>query len=189
MRFNPDTHHRQSIRLPGFDYAAPGANFVTIVTQNRECLFGDVVDGVMVLNDVGQMIETWWNKIPERFSHVYLDTWEIMPNHIHGIIGITDVGAGLSRPDRITTITDQGAKTAPLHQNTLGQIIAFFKHQSTKHVAISMRIEYMKLWQRNYHEHIIRTDAELNRIRQYVADNPKNWETDEDNPQRRSTVV
>ena len=91
MKFNPDIHHRRSIRLQEYDYSANGAYFVTICTQGRECLFGDSVDGVMRLNDAGQMLETWWQKLPTKFDAVKVDAHIIMPNHFHGIVRI--VGA------------------------------------------------------------------------------------------------
>ena len=84
MPFNPDVHRRRSTRLPGFDYASPGAYFVTVVAKNRECLFGDVIDGVMRLNDAGRMVDAAWRDMFDRFP-IVPDTWVVMPNHFHGI--------------------------------------------------------------------------------------------------------
>ncbi len=92
MKYDPHKHHRRSIRLKGYDYSRAGAYFITICTRNRECLFGDIVDGAMVLNAAGRMIDAVWNAIPEYYPCVDIGTFQIMPNHIHGIIII--VGAG-----------------------------------------------------------------------------------------------
>ncbi|MBI2354681.1 MAG: hypothetical protein HYV06_06595 [Deltaproteobacteria bacterium] len=93
MTFNPDIHHRRSIRLRNFNYASAGAYFVTICSQGRECLFGEVVDGVMVANDAGRMVKSVWSGLPERFSGIELDSFVIMPNHVHCILFL--VGAPL----------------------------------------------------------------------------------------------
>jgi REP element-mobilizing transposase RayT len=95
--FNPDKHHRRSVRLKGYDYTQAGAYFVTICTQNRECLFGDILEGMMRLNNVGQTVESVWNELPQHYPGVDIDAFGVMPNHIHGIIILMDndvVGAG-----------------------------------------------------------------------------------------------
>lgn len=93
MKYNPDVHHRRSIRLKAYDYSQAGAYFVTICTRNRACLFGDVVDGQMLLNDAGAMIGKWWNETAAKFDNIKLDESVIMPNHFHAIIAL--VGAAL----------------------------------------------------------------------------------------------
>lgn len=173
MSFYQDTHHRQSIRLRGFDYASPGAYFVTIVTQSRECLFGDVVAGVMVLNDAGHVADMCWRAIPTHFPHTTLDTYQIMPNHVHGIIWITDrptngVGVENFQPLRVNRYQYVIPKSFP-------SIVRGYK------IGVTIGIRQFHswfAWQRNYWEHIIRNDDELNRIRQYIMDNPRNWEMD-----------
>lgn len=98
MTYNPERHHRRSIRLKGYDYTQPGAYFVTIVAQDRACLFGEIVDGEMRLNDAGRMLWAEWQALPQRFPTIALDAFVVMPNHVHGIIIITNadnVGAGL----------------------------------------------------------------------------------------------
>ncbi|HID28413.1 MAG TPA: transposase, partial [Desulfobacterales bacterium] len=97
MKYNPEIHHRRSIRFKGYDYSQTGAYFVTICTQNRECLFGDIVNEKMVLNDAGRMIQTIWDEMPEHYFGVAMDIFQIMPNHVHGIVILTNpvtVGAG-----------------------------------------------------------------------------------------------
>ena len=86
MKYNPDTHHRRSIRLKGYDYKQAGAYFVTVCTPDRTCFFGDVVDGEMQLNDTGRAVRASWNELPARFQNVVLDAFVVMPNHIHGIV-------------------------------------------------------------------------------------------------------
>ncbi len=93
MKYDPEKHHRRSIRLGGYDYSQPGAYFITLCTHNRQCLFGDVVNGKMVLNGYGKIVEHCWLEIPQHFEHVELDEYVVMPNHIHGIIIIKNVGA------------------------------------------------------------------------------------------------
>jgi REP element-mobilizing transposase RayT len=90
MPYDPQRHHRRSIRLPGYDYTQPGAYFVTIVTHERMPLFGDIVDGEMRLNDAGRVAEQCWLDIPSHFPHVALDAFVIMPNHVHGILWIVE---------------------------------------------------------------------------------------------------
>ena len=94
MSFDPGKHHRRSIRLKQYDYTQTGAYFVTACTQNRECFFGEIVDGVMRLTDVGEMIQKVWQELSEYYAGVGIDAFTIMPNHIHGIIVLTPVGAG-----------------------------------------------------------------------------------------------
>lgn len=97
MKYNPEIHHRQSIRLKGYDYSQNGIYFVTICTQNREHLFGEIMDGEMHLNEAGKMIQLIWDEIPKFYSWFEIDAFQIMPNHIHGIIMIqneSSVGAG-----------------------------------------------------------------------------------------------
>ncbi|MEK7073144.1 MAG: hypothetical protein AAB974_01770 [Patescibacteria group bacterium] len=189
MRFNPDIHRRQSIRLCDFDYGSAGAYFVTVVTRERECLFGDVAGGVMVLNDAGRIVETWWNELPVAFPNVVTDAFVVMPNHMHGIVVITDVGAGIPRPmpafprpdRRHHAVPIGGAENAPLRR-VLGDVVRFVKYESTFDINISRNTPGIPVWQRNYWERVVRNESELNRIRQYIIDNPVNWATDEERP-------
>jgi REP element-mobilizing transposase RayT len=96
MTFNPDIHHRRSIRLRDYDYDSCGAYFVTVCTHGRECLFGGVEDDAMELSAAGRMVEEVWNGLSGRFPHVVTDEFVVMPNHLHGIIFI--VGAPLAAP-------------------------------------------------------------------------------------------
>jgi REP element-mobilizing transposase RayT len=184
MKYDPDRYRRRPIRLKGYDYSQ-AVYFVTICTQDRECLFGDVVDGEMRVNDAGCMIQKWWHESSEKFKTIKLDEFVIMPNHFHGIIVI--VGAALSgRPG----INAHPAKTGQPHRvaPTLGDIIDWFKTMTTNEYIRNVRQNdwppfYVKLWRRNYYEHIIRDEEEMNRIREYIIENPAKWAGDEDNPE------
>jgi len=191
MIFNPETHHRHSIRLPGYDYSQPGYYFVTSCTHERECLFGDVENNKIVLNEMGTLIEKRWFDLSVHFPRIELDRMVIMPNHLHGIIIILDRRRGGVFPPfgvipshvGATTAgaTTAGAITAPLPKGkTLGQMIAWFKYESTKEInRVVTDNPEMKIWQRNFYERIVRNEDELNRIRNYIATNPETWLTDE----------
>ncbi len=196
MVFNPDVHRRRSIRLRDYDYSCAGEYFVTICTWQRECLFGEIVDSVMRLNDAGQMVKDSWRQILNHFSGVNIDQYVIMPNHFHGIVTIVGagsprpgardnrtVGAGSPRPG-LSDPKTEGGETPPLRRATLGQVVGFFKYQSTKRINILRDNPGTPVWQRNYYERVIRDDRELDGIRQYIADNPARWEEDENHPAR-----
>ena len=164
------TGQRRSIRLKGYDYAQTGAYFVTLCTQNRKCLFGDIVDGKMVLNDAGRAVFDTWQWLGTQYDYVELDEWMIRPNHMHGIIVITGGGRG-------------GSRTAPTEKRKpVGRLVGAFKTVSTKRINQMRGTPGAKLWQRNYYEHIIRNDIEWHRIREYIASNPARWESDRENP-------
>ncbi|MBI5049457.1 MAG: hypothetical protein HZC11_00925 [Nitrospirae bacterium] len=181
MKYNSDIHHRQSIRLKGFDYSQAGAYFVTVCAWNRECLFGEVVDGGMRLNESGIIIQDIWNTTPNHFENIELDEFMIMPNHCHGIIVINRRGE-VSSPDSEKSENKKGGGTPPLRKNTLGQIVAYFKYQSSKRINQIRNTPGNPVWQRNYYEHIIRDDNELTRICEYIINNPLQWAEDENNP-------
>jgi REP element-mobilizing transposase RayT len=186
-KYNPEIHHRRSIRLRDYDYSQAGAYFVTICAWNRECLFGDIVNGKIQTNEIGATVQGFWNAIPEHFQHIELDEFIIMPNHTHGIIAIAnndcrgEVSSPILKPDEIKTI-EKGGVTPPLQKHTLGQIVAYFKYQTTKHINQIRNTPGLPLWQRNYYEHIIRNEDELNRIGEYIINNPMQWADDENNP-------
>ena len=197
-RYDPQRHHRRSIRLNGYDYAQAGAYFVTIVCQHRLCLLEPI--------SVREMVQTWWDKLPGKFSTVETDEFVIMPNHIHGIIVITEPelgqtsgqASGQTRGSAPTPDTNVGAHprvrpepgqtrgSAP----TLGRIVQWFKTMTTNAYIRGVKQNGWepfpgKFWQRNYYERVIRNERELNAIRQYIHDNPIQWENDNENPNRR----
>ncbi len=193
MKYNPDIHHRRSIRLKQYDYSSEGAYFVTICAQHRQCLFGDVMDGEMRLNDAGKIILSVWDELPLYYPGANVDAFVVMPNHIHGIIVLT-VGAGpRACPENRTARPEKGQPQGVAPTMPLPDLVQRFKSLTTsryRHGVMQFRWPSFpgKLWQRNYYEHIIRNEDELNRIRQYICDNPSNWETDEENPNGKSQL-
>jgi REP-associated tyrosine transposase len=173
---------RRSVRLMGFDYAEPGAYFVTIVTQERSCLFGEIIEGQMQVNRAGEAITRWWLELTRKFTTVETDEFIVMPNHCHGIIVIVDptVGADLRvGPPNDRTGAHAGAP--------LPTIVQWFKTMTTNEYIRGVKTLGWpsfrgQLWQRSYYEHVIRNADSLNRIRQYIIDNPVRWEFDRENP-------
>ncbi|MBX3064640.1 MAG: transposase [Anaerolineae bacterium] len=183
---DPDRYHRHSTRLEGYDYSNKGAYFMTICTHLREELFGSISDGTVQLTEIGQLVFDCWLTLPDHHP-VELDEFIVMPNHFHAILVITNhVGAGRAslsssyipfpraQPD--TTIL----RNAP--SGTLGSIIGSFKSVATKQINRLRNTPGFPVWQRSFYEHIIRDEIALNRIRQYIIDNPTNWDTDSENP-------
>jgi len=193
-------HNRHSIRLQGYDYAQPGVYFITIVAHDRKCLFGEIVNGNMRMNECGEMAQQCWLEIPNHFPQTQLDEYIIMPDHIHGIIIINDfpiVGAKNFSPlpfdpsPRSCQSSPQPSEPSPNNMGTkifsplpnttpfrspsqtIGSIVRGFKIGVTKWMHQNTDIQ--NIWQRNYYEHIIRNDDELHRIRQYIRNNPQNW--------------
>nr|BCX01830.1 MAG: hypothetical protein KatS3mg041_1876 [Bacteroidota bacterium] len=177
-RYDPEKHRRRSIRLKRYDYAQPGGYFVTICTYERAHLFGQVVDGEMVLNAFGRIVGEEWFRSAEIRAEIelYPDEFVIMPNHIHGIVWIveTDVGAHGRAP------LHNGQLSRP--PRSLGAFVAGFKSIVTKRINALRGTPGAPVWQRNYYEHIIRTEWALHAIRQYIADNPLRWHLDRYNP-------
>ena len=192
--------NRQTIRLPGFNYSSPGFYFVTICSQNRECLFGKIENQKMILNDNGGIVKNNLDVLSQRFS-ILLDTFQIMPNHIHIIINI--VGAGSSRPIQSGSSRPiQSGSSRPIQPEQsrikLGNIIAYFKYQSTKKIndliaktaciagaktaPLHNEMKFVKIFQRNFYEHIICNEKEYYAIKNYIENNPQNWGKDKENP-------
>ncbi len=172
MKYDPKKHNRRSIRLKGYDYTQPGGYFITMVTFQRECLFGDISDGKMKLSTWGHMADECWRAIPDHFPHVDLGTYVIMPNHVHGIIIIH----GRDTKFRVPTI-EQFGKPVP---GSIPTIIRTYKAAVTRH--IGREFDASHLWQRNYFEHVIRHDNDYQRIHDYILNNPAKWSEDSENP-------
>lgn len=201
-------HHRRSIRLQRYDYTQAGAYFITICTQNRECLFGDIMTvgatprgcPVAVLNDAGRMIQAIWDEIPMHYTGTAIDEFVVMPNHIHGIVvivGATPCGCPNASAHGNGEIPDgptpknrqkggqaQGpAPTDRMGPLSLGDAVHRFKTMTTKRYADGVKQSGWqpfegRLWQRNYWEHVVRDEMELNRIREYIRNNPGRWDED-----------
>ena len=224
--YNPNIHHRKSIRLKGYDYSQAGLYFITICCQNRIYRFGQIENGAMQLNDAGKLIETEWLNLKIRFPNINLHEYVVMPNHFHAILEIT-VGATLvvaqnnitvaqnnntvaqnnrqppsvqlgqphyvqlgqpqsiqtGQPQSIQTGQPQGIAPTGATNKTVGDILDAYKSITT--------VEYIrgvktlgwqpfdgKLWQRNYHEHIIRNEQSFQRISDYIINNPAKWTDD-----------
>ena len=161
-------HHRRSTRLQGYDYSQAGAYFVTVCAKDRVCLFGDISDGRMRLNDWGRIVEVAWFDLPNHYANVGLGAFVVMPNHVHGIVII--VGAGLKPAPT--------EKPAPV----LSEIVRGFKTFSARRINERRRTPGVPVWQRNYYEHIIRGEESLRRIEQYIVENPVRWALDRENP-------
>ena len=187
MPYNPNIHHRRSIRLKGYDYSQAGLYFITICVQDRKCLFGEIESDEMVLNEFGVIACQQWQKLPEQFTNMELDVFQIMPNHMHGIIMLTDtVGAGFTPAPDNNNATDgkgAGASPAPTKPKTVGDIVGAYKslvaNDCLEIFKQNQPAKMMgKLWQRNYYEHIIRDEQSYQRISDYIINNPKNWNND-----------
>jgi putative transposase len=245
-KYNPQKHHRRSIRLKGYDYAQEGLYFITICCQNRMHRFGEIIDGEMKLNDNGEIAHRVWQELPQRFKHIEIDVFQIMPNHVHGIICIgnsvgtsiadcqnintgndnkaddnwaeaspartdaqdanaeNNIGAGVNpaRTDcqNINIGNDKWAEASPAPTdwdkwaddnwagvnpartgNTIGDIVGAYKSlvaNGCLNLYKSKNEMMGKLWQRNYWEHIIRTDSSYHRIADYIISNPITWDED-----------
>lgn len=186
--------NRKSIRLKGYDYSQAGVYFVTICTQNRAHLFGNIKNGEMILNDAGKMVETEWMKLTDRYKNIQLHEYVVMPNHFHAIFQIVGatlvVDPNVGQPQGIAptpgiTPTEGIAPTpgiAPTGKR-LGDMVGAFKSITTVNYIRHIKTNdwprfYGKLWQRNYWEHIIRNEFAYNRISQYIINNPLKWEND-----------
>ncbi|MEJ5165965.1 MAG: transposase [Thermoanaerobaculia bacterium] len=164
--------NRKSIRLKGYDYSHPGGYFITICTYNRKHLFGKIINGKMALNDGGKIVQQYWLEIPKHFPNAGLDEFIIMPNHVHGIIMIhNNVQANDYSPSKFKSPS-----------KTIGSTIRGFKIAVTKGFRFNSNVYIV--WQRNYYEHIIRNENELNKIREYIVNNPLQWRFDRESPWR-----
>jgi putative transposase len=206
MRYNPAIHHRRSIRLKGYDYTRAGAYFITICTQDRACLFGDIAGGEMRLNGMGRIVDDTWRWLGKQYDYVEIAEYVVMPNHLHGIIVMGDngddgdgvdgcPGRGGSRtaptgatpktapaPETATHPTDNSETGLPKRRKTVGRLIGAFKTVSTKQINIMRETPGAQIWQRDFYEHIIRNDDEYRRIAAYIINNPGKWDLDKINP-------
>jgi len=199
-KYNPDKHHRRSVRLRNYDYSQARLYFVTICVKNGECLFGKIIDGKLILNELGEIVKNEWLKTTELRPNVQLHEFVVMPNHFHTIFEITHkidnvemyctrpkntvvglVGAYCIRPNEIrpdennanNTNNDGGVFNTPLRSpsQTVGAVIRGFKSAVSRQIGFSV-------WQRDMHEHIIRDRNAHARIAEYIVNNPINWEKD-----------
>ena len=165
---HPDVTSRLLLR--DYDYSTPGVYFVTICTQHRTCLFGDVVDGTLAPHTSGLMVESWWHTIPVRYPSADVMDLVVMPNHIHGLVCLG---------------------TDPNHEVELrlSKVVGWFKSITTTDYRRGVALDEWprfpgKLWQEGFYDHIVRTEAALERIQRYIAANPANWTRDDFHPGR-----
>lgn len=200
MTYNPDIHKRQSIRLKGYDYSQSGLYFITICCYQRECLFGNIINSQIILNNFGQLIKEEWLKSAEIREEIEFDDFIIMPNHFHGIVIINqEINSDFMKNDVDFQDNNVGANgRLPLQQiqssrpkismkpKSISSLIAGFKSATTKKINIIRNTPQNPVWQRNYYDHIIRNDESLARIREYVQNNPLSWENDQLHPNNPS---
>ena len=189
-KYNPDIHHRRSIRLKGYDYSRSGLYFITLCVVDRICVFGNIVDGKMQLNDIGRLVEEeWLNTVDVRNGDVRLHNYIVMPNHFHAIIEICECmdecdSSQILNTDNVGEYAmgecekdecEKGECDSPLRMKspskTVGAIVRGFKG------AVSRQLGY-SVWQRNYYEHIIRTGESYRQISDYIVNNPTKWQDD-----------
>lgn len=168
---NSNRHHRRSIRLQKYDYSEIGAYFITICTYNRECLFGDIVNDAVILNELGVIAHDEWLRTVEMRKDIGLDEFVIMPNHLHGVITIK------GHAQRAPTFEQFGKPTS----SSVPTIIRGYKSAVTKQINEVYRAHEIKVWQRGYYEHVIRNEKSFCQIREYIVNNPMNWQQDEMN--------
>ena len=171
---------RRSIRLNGYDYSQAGAYFITICSYQRRCIFGEIIDARTRLSRHGEILQAEWLRSGEIRPHLSLDAFVVMPNHVHGIVLIEPV----SEPVQFAAQAASPRRTQPAGPRaaSIGSFVGGFKAAVTRRInAIGKPID-TPVWQRNYYEHIIRSEARLSAIREYIANNPANWAHDRQNP-------
>jgi putative transposase len=188
MTYDPERHRRRSIRLKDYDYGQKGAYFVTLCTFERESYFEQ-------FTELNEIVDTAWRRIPERFPTVTMDEYVIMPNHLHGIIVIDSESGYLDRRQPRKGYPQGVSLQGNIEYGhpDLGTIIGSYKSLCANawlKVIKSRDINARgKFWQSNYYEHVIRNEEELNRIRNYIHDNPLKWESDRENPVNQNILV
>ena len=165
---------RKSIRVRGYDYSQPGAYFVTVCVHERQCLFGEIRSGIMGMNPYGCVAAECWDEIPKHFPNVQLNVMVVTPNHVHGVLFLTD---GRSTACRAPTAEKFGGPVP----TSLPTVIRSFKSAATKRINEIRGMPGHPVWQRNYFEHVVRDDQSLHRIREYMVTNPQRWDMDNNN--------
>ena len=172
LRYDPTIHHRRSIRLKGYDYSQQGAYFLTLCVQHRECLLGEISDGVMRLNEFGEIIREEWRASAHIRTEIELGEFVVMPNHFHAIVFI-NVGATSWSTIPNTNISVKGPKSA-----SIGALMSGFKSSVTKRINVLRTTPGVPVWQRNYWEHIIRDKRSMLELSTYIENNPFRWKED-----------
>ena len=174
--------YRESTRLSGWDYSNPGRYFVTICTTERVPFFGQIHNGIIGLSAAGCIAWHVWRRIPKRFPGTLIDVCIVMPNHVHGILRILDMGKNVGETNWVSAGQPEdtggvtGQKNPMIHERHLGRVIQWFKGRCT--YEIHQRNNWEFGWQSRYYDRIIRSEGELKRIREYIRDNPIHWKND-----------
>lgn len=202
MKYDPNIHHRRSIRLKGYDYSQPGAYFITIVTWQHEDLFGEIIDNEMKVNNAGFVAQTELKKLPTMFPELSIDNFVIMPNHAHAIFVLSNptdnvkakkdsrdqsstnpfVRARPEEPSQIENLPFASPLQpflADVQSHTLGSIVGAYKSTVARIINGLRRTPESPVWQRNYYEHIIRNETDFNHVWDYIDDNPRSWAEDQ----------
>ena len=177
-QYNPELHHRHSIRLRGYDYSSDGLYFVTVCTHERRLMFGNISGRAMILSPSGEIANRYWARITSHFDNVKLHEYTIMPNHIHGIIeiaGAINQGAINRAPTAAAAVGGIAGTMNPMLCVSLSRIVRWYKGRTT-YECRKMQMNFA--WQRNYYEHIIRTEQDYIHIAQYIDSNPATWRED-----------
>jgi len=179
-----DKYRIPSARLQNWDYGWNGIYFITICTEGRDNFFGEITDSVMNLSEIGQLVHRFWFKIPDHFPFVFLDSFVVMPNHIHGIL-ILDKNEDMENSHDFTVerdfdsevnlITPGQQRFRNQEKNSVSSIIGSYKSAVTKQAHL---INSCFGWQARFYDHIVQSDREFKMIQQYIADNPVNWGKD-----------
>ncbi len=182
MAFDFERRSRRTIRLKGYDYSLTGEYFITICTLNRECSLGEIRNREMIVSPAGEIVRREWLHTSIVREEIELDTFIIMPNHLHGIISIRSRrGDPVDRPAYRSITNRTFQRSIPvLKSNTIGAIVGQIKSNASKRIRESVCPGFY--WHRNYYEHIIRNESELQQIKKYILTNPENWIEDQDNP-------
>ena len=162
MKFDPEIHHRRSIRLPGYDYSLPGAYFITLCVYDKSPLFGYIDNEIMILSDYGTVVDANWRKMLQHNILISSPSWVVVPNHLHSIV----------------VIEEEMLNPVDSSTSSLGNIIGNFKSITTRKINQMRQKVGDKVWQRNYFEHIIRDEYQYNRIAYYIETNPATWNKD-----------
>ncbi len=216
MVYDPQKHHRRSIRLPHWDYSWGWWYYVTINLKDRRCDFGCVQNDVVVLSDLGKAASDCWIEIPNHHKGVELDDFVIMPNHVHGILILNDIrkdvqlnvltterdelnapskdveemranGSDDATKFRLFASKKEAMAVLSPKKGSLSVVMRTFKAAVTTWARANHHETFA--WQGRYHDHIIRNDADLHRIREYIANNPLRWALDEENPSNVKNAV
>ena len=171
-----------SIRLKDYDYASEGMYHVTICTKDNGCFFGEVIDGEMLVNDIGNIVKEYWLEIPKHFSNFALDEYVVMPNHIHMIIHILNVGAIHELPGMHDAFIRRAIRELPVQTKRRNMLLPKIMN-SAKKINEMRHVCGSPVWQRSYYDRIIRNENELQQIREYIRNNPINWHLDRNNPE------